>query len=274
MNTATRKLDVVIIDDEPKARRLLVLLVENNFPHCNIVGVCQTVEEAKLVIKSTNPNIVFLDINLTFNTGFDLLDSFPKRNFEVIFITNFVDHAIRAIDYDALAYITKPVTLEDLSVALDKAHEVIEEKLRIKRLEASFEKLTNSLPIQEKEVIQIKVPILRDNSLISLNVEDIIRCEANGDFTTLYLKNPGYGKMVINKGLGECEEMLVQHHFFRVHRSHLLNLVHIKDLSKLSNLKVKLNNGDELPIARRRKLEFKQTFNDFHNENNNENNNN
>src|SRR3990172_2274111 len=110
----------VIVEDEKKSREVLNKLIQKNCPDLNVVGMAATVEEAVAVIKKEKPDLVFLDIELSDGTGFDILEQVQGLNFEVIFATAYDQYAIKAIKYSAIDYLLKPIDVDELKIAVEK----------------------------------------------------------------------------------------------------------------------------------------------------------
>ncbi len=237
----------VIIDDKSSLRNALKLLVENHLPQVTIVGEAESVAKGNILIENVSPDLIFLDVELGDGTGFDILLKFPDAHFKVIFITAHDHYAIRAIKYSALDYLLKPVDVVELKEAVTKAENTLTrqaEKLRGKALEAMLHNMNaeNSLK---------KIVLTDSENIHLLDKKDIIRCQAEGNYTHFFLTNNR--KILVSQTLKEYVELLNDKNFFRVHHAHLLNLDYFSHFEKAHGGIVHMTDGSTLPVAVRRK---------------------
>jgi len=238
----------VIIDDEDHARENLRSILKANFDNIEIVGEGNSVDTGVVVIKNKKPELVFLDIDLSDGSGFNVLEKVGETNFHVIFITAFNEYAIKAFRYNALDYILKPIDIELLNQAIAKI-EYDKGKEYITRDE--LKEILNNLINSEED----KKLIIKDkNSTSYVRIGDIIRCEADGSYTIIHLVNGD--KVVVSRALKVYSSLLPESMFFRVHQSNLINLRCVKKISKKDGGYVMMEDGTDVPIARRRKEEF------------------
>ncbi|MEO9022771.1 MAG: LytTR family DNA-binding domain-containing protein [Ginsengibacter sp.] len=241
-------IQAIIIDDERHCiDRLATLLAAENTP-VEIIGTAQTVEEGIRLINSLDPGLIFLDVQIGDSTGFDLLKALPRRGFEIIFTTAYENYAIQAIKFSAIDYLLKPIDKEDLKIALNKLSDGISKKMTSARLNI----LLHDLERRNDEMKRIIVPTVTGFEI--LNVSDIIRCESDINYTTLFLREKK--KLLVAKTLKEFEELLGEYNFFRVHNSHLINLACIKSYHKGKGGSVMLTDGSEIEVSTRRRDEF------------------
>jgi two-component system LytT family response regulator len=236
----------IIIDDEQHCiNRLSGLLEEHCKDTVHLMDSFQSVEEGIAAIKKFQPDLVFLDVQIHDKTGFDLLKQLDEINFELIFTTAFEKYAVQAFKFSAIDYLLKPVDKDDLMLAVQKLNQ------KNSKAEASgkLEVLFHNLKGQSKRIC---VPVI--NGLVFLQVSDIIRCESDVNYTTIFLKDKQ--KLMVAKTLKEFEEMLTEYNFFRVHNSHLINLSYIKNYVKGKGGYVVLNDGSEIEVSSRRKEAF------------------
>lgn len=242
------KYKVLIVDDESNAIEVLESIVNNQFPQIQIVGKAKNIDEAEKLINQTQPDILLLDIEMPYGTGFDILQKYPDPTFKVIFVTGFGSYAINAIKFNALDYILKPVVKEELVTALYKAINNIDKNSDNQNLK-NLNKVLNN-PNSEENKIVLKTA----QDTFYIEVKKIIYCEAEGKYTKVYLQDGKHVLMSIN--IGEYEEMLSQYGFIRIHNSFLLNKCYIEKIQKIKDLFfIKVMNMDLLPISRRRKTE-------------------
>lgn len=248
----SNKLKAIIVDDEEFARENLRMMIEDYCPEVIVTGVAASAAQARLLIDEMRPDVVFLDIMMPGEDGFMFLQSLPERKFQVIFTTAFRDYALKAIKENALDYLEKPVDIEELQKAVNKAKETADQKknsgLSDTRLSRILENiaLTNTV---EKTVIPTK-----DGLAIVKNTE-IIHLEAFENYTTLYLV--GGKKYVSSRSIKAFEDKLDSNMFFRVHKSHIINIAHhLKELIRTEGNIAVLSDGTQVPVARRKLQEF------------------
>lgn len=239
----------IIIDDEQHCiDRLTMLLSGNSSNMVELLASVQSVDEGLTAIKTYKPQLVFLDIEIGDKTGFDLLKQLPEINFEVIFTTAYDKYAVQAFKFSALDYLLKPIDTDELQAALKKLNDKVSQKDIAGKFDALFHNLKNIQSASKK----ICVPVL--SGLVFIQTDDIIRCESNVNYTTLFLKDKQ--KLLVAKTLKEFEEMLTEYNFYRVHNSHLLNLAYIKMYNKGKGGTVTMNDGSEIEVSTRRKDDF------------------
>lgn len=243
---------VVIVEDEPKNMRILKDQLTNNCPQLTLVGEAENIESAETLINQVKPDLLFLDIEMPYGNAFDLLDKFDEIDFEVVFITAFSEYALKAFKYCALDYLLKPVDIDDLMVAVDKAIARIGDKNSDKRIKILLENI--NAPKQQLQ--KIAVPTLEGMEFIS--VENIIRCEAHGSYTVIHTVNKAPVKA--SKNIKEYEDMLPAQFFFRVHNSHLINLNRINKYHKGRGGYIVMEDDTTIYVAARRKEEFLSNF--------------
>jgi two-component system LytT family response regulator len=200
----------------------------------------------------THPDLVFMDVLLPPDTSFDLIQSLKHIPFEIIFTTSFEEYAIRAFRLSAVDYLTKPVVLSELKQALEK---FIQKKLvasTAQHIKTLLENLRSSKP----ELNRIALPTL--NGFIFISIKEIVRCESDNTYTTFFTIDKR--KLVVSKTLKECEQLLQNYRFFRVHNSHLVNLDYISEYTKGDGGLIKMTDGSHIDVSRRRKEEFLRTL--------------
>jgi len=242
-------INAIIIDDEQHCSdRLSSLLQENHQDIINLCGAFSDIEKGLSAIIKLHPQLVFLDVQIHDKTGFDLLKQLPKIDFDIIFTTAYEKYAVQAIKFSALDYLLKPVTQEDLGFAINKSAEKNKLNDTSAKLDTLFHNLKNIQGMSKK----ICVPVV--TGLVFLEIADIIRCESEINYTTIFLKDKQ--KLVVAKTLKEFEEMLTEYNFFRVHNSHLINLAYIKSYNKGKGGFVTLSDSTSIEVSTRRKEDF------------------
>lgn len=246
----------IIIDDEQHCiDRLNKLLKETAAGELEILDYFKTVQDGISGIQKLQPDLVFLDVQINDKTGFDLLQQLPSVNFEVIFTTAFERYAVQAFKFSALDYLLKPVDADDLAAALQKLKEKISAKENNTRFDTLFHNLKNIQGISKR----ICVPVT--TGLVFLQVSDIIRCQSDINYTTIFTKDKQ--KLVVAKTLKEFEEMLSDFNFYRVHNSHLINLAFIKSYNKGKGGFVTMTDNTDIEVSTRRKDDFLKRLSDI-----------
>ncbi len=238
----------VIIDDEDKARQNLKNIIENHCPQLDIVGEADNVKKGQSIISKKRPDVVFLDIKMQGETGFDLLKKIHHIDFEIIFVTAYDEYAIKAIRFAALDYLLKPIDIEKLQAAI--------RRVKDKKQNTTYDKFSHLMEQlqQETSFRKIALPTMKGQKFVEL--DDIIRCEAEDNYTRFFLK--GGKEVLVSKTIKHFESLLKEHHFFRVHQSHLVNLKFVKEYIKKEGGYIKMADGSEVLLSRRRKKPFLQ----------------
>ena len=240
-------LKAIIVDDEDRSLENLAQLLDVYCSEIEIVATAKTIGDAFLSIETYKPSIVFLDIDMPPDTGFDLLKKYDELPFDVIFVTAYDYYAIDAIKFSALYYVMKPIKADELREAVTKA---IKKHSKNNSIPAQFIK---SLHGREEKLKRIVVNTLKESEIIDLS--DIYYIEAENVYSILYLL--GDKKLVCSqRSLKDYDEMLADKGFFRCHKSYLVNLSHIVSLDKQDNHDIILKNHTKIPLARRRKDEL------------------
>lgn len=241
----------IIVDDELHNIENLAAIVNKLDLGVKIIGTADNNAFAEKLIKKFKPELVFLDIQLWKETGFDLLQSISSRSFEVIFVTAYDKYGIQAVKYAALDYILKPVDSEELKLAIEKAKQKIASKQNNNQLDF----LMDFIKQTEKPS---KIALPQQHEISYVNVKDIIRCEANNAYTYFHLITGN--KILISKPLKEYEELLSPHGFIRAHQSHLVNRLYVKSLLKEDGGILLMNDGTKIPVSKARKDFVKETL--------------
>ncbi len=239
-------LRVIIVEDEAKGREMLRKLVELYCPEVTIAGVAESVATGVALINEQRPDIVLMDIELQPGTCFDIFPQLEKLDFEIIFTTAYKDYAIEAIKHSAIDYLLKPINKNELKLAIYKAIE----KRSSKEENSKLQKLLR----EHKSSALSKLGLPTIDGVIFAEIEQIIRCEAKGSYTTIFFKDKT--KHITSKMLKEYETALQEHHFFRVHNSHLINLAEVKKYIKSDGGFVEMKDGSQVPISQSHKDGF------------------
>ena len=250
-------LTCIIVDDEAISRETLENYVIKYCDQVEIKALCENVEEGLAAIANHQPDIVFLDIEMPYGDGFDLLDRVPEVNFDVVFITAFSNYAIRALNMSATYYILKPVDIEELVTAVDKIRE-----RRVAANDAPSETalqskiLLDNLRIANGQLQRIVLPQL--TGFIVIPVNTILYAQADDNYSIIHLMDGK--KHVVSKTLKFFDDLLSELGFLRIHKSHLINTSEIKEYKKGKTAQVQLSDGTWLDISMQKKKEFLELF--------------
>ncbi|MBN8786652.1 MAG: response regulator transcription factor [Terrimonas sp.] len=245
------ELKALIIDDEAMACDMLEYLISQHISSITSIKKATSAAEGLQLIHSFYPDIIFLDIQMPFMNGFELLSKIPKHYFSVIFTTAYSKYAIQAIRFSALDYLLKPVDKEELIHAVERHIKQGEEKKQVKALYLNF---INNLNNREQKQLRLALP--SSSGLRIVSPAEIIHCTGINNYTQFHLID-GTNTMV-SKTVKEFEEMLSVYGFIRTHKSHLVNRKHIKEIRN-DNIIV-LNNGQQVEISRRRQHEVMEAL--------------
>jgi len=229
----------LVIDDENKTRELIAKMLRSFNLDIEVIAKGNSVTSGIKAIQEYQPDIVFLDIQLVDGTGFDILQKIPVKNFEVIFVTAHEDFAIKAIKFSALDYILKPVDVQELREATENAIRVHGKR----RDSIQFDTLQHNISEYKKRRLVLKT----FESLHVVNIEDIIRCESDRNYTSFHLVNDR--KILVSKTLKEFETLLKDQNFLRVQQSHLINLNFVERYDKADGGAVIMVDGSSVPIS-------------------------
>ena len=237
---------ILIIDDENKTKDFIKKLLISFGHKFEIYTDGSNVETGIQAINKIKPDLVFLDIQMPDGNGFDVLKGVKEKDFEIIFITAYQEYAIQAINFSALAYILKPIDVEELELAVDKALD----KLNKKNNEVQFNALENNADRNKKKKLVLKT----QESVYVLELKDIVRCEADKNYTSFFL-NSGK-RILVSKTLKEYDLLLSGHSFFRVQQSHLVNLDFIDRYDKVDGGAVIMKDSSSVPLSPAKKEQF------------------
>lgn len=245
------EINCIIIDDEEKNVKLLQNILEIHCRQLKVIGTSTCAKNGLLLIEELQPQLVFLDVEMPYLNGFDLLQKLEPLSFEVIFVTAYSHYAVEAFEHHATGYITKPINSEKLINTVQVAIKRIEEKAINRNLFTLLEQNT-------KQAAPDKIPLSTSNGLLFVKISEIMYCESSGNYTHFYMGNDK--KIVVSRQLGEYEKLLPENNFTRIHDKYIINLNYIKEYIKGSGGEVVLENGREIPVATRRKEDFLARF--------------
>lgn len=239
----------LIIDDEENNRLRLRKMIFEHFPQIQVVGEADGVETGLALIENSNPDVVLLDIRMADGDAFDLLKRIKTFSFKVIFVTAYEEYALKAIKFSALDYLLKPVSVDDLKTAFVKAENQLLDELRFQ-----LSSLQSNLLKTRSKTLALRT----SEKIYLLDVNDIIRCEADRNYTCFFVNEQK--KHIASQPMKEFEELLTEFGFIRIHKSHLINISYIESYDKSDGGYVILKDKTELPVSRRKKNELLDIF--------------
>ena len=249
-------LKALIVDDEFYARNNLKILIDEFCPELKIVGLVESAEEARIIIEKEKPDVVLLDIAMPKEDGFSLLKSYENRDFSVVFTTAYNEYALKAFKENAIDYLEKPISIDDLQKAVQKVMKV--HGSNEQRTPAELSELVDEA--MEGKNDRISIPTR--NGYVIIRNTDIIHLEASDNYTMIYLIDGS--RHLSSKNIKVYEENLNQEIFFRTHKSHIINVEHhLKEFSRSEGNMAVLTNGINVPIARRKMSNFLSRINTF-----------
>jgi two-component system, LytTR family, response regulator len=230
------KLRVIIVDDELHGRENLKNLLENYCPEIRVIGTADSAVQAKILVLENEPDVVFLDINMPILDGFDFLQSLEQRNFMLVFVTAYEQYGIKALKAHPVDYLLKPINIKELQQTVKLLVSLHKEKSK------SHSVKTN----------KIMVPITHGFTI--MDCDNIIRFMADDCYTKIFTND---GKSItVSKTLKEFESLIPPEKFYRIHKSHLINLQYVKEFTKLDGGFVTMKDGSRLELSRRKIHEF------------------
>ncbi|MEM9646980.1 MAG: LytTR family DNA-binding domain-containing protein [Bacteroidota bacterium] len=245
-------LNVVIVEDEKKSRETLKALLEEFCKDVKVIGMASNVDEAVKVLSVMSPDVVFLDIELQTGQGFDVLDRIKDPTFEVIFTTAFEKYAIKAIKFSSLDYLLKPIDLDELKQAVEKARNRMDTNVYRQQIDTLMQNLSKETYKQEK------ICLATTGGMEFIAIEDIVLCKADGSYTSFVLKNKN--KLMVSKHLKEYEALLGEHQFMRVHNSYVINLKEVKKYVKADGGYIMMSNDMHVSLSPRKKDELMEAM--------------
>jgi|SRR5690554_3605688 len=238
----------IIIDDEPDGCEAIRMVLAKHCPEVAVQRICNHPEAGLNAINNLDPDLVFLDIQMPGMTGFDLLQRLTPFTFKVIFVTAYDSYAIKAIKFSALDYLLKPIDAEELTAAVEKVKQSLDqENNRFK-----YQAIANNLQHISGKINRIAVPTL--DGIEFFNTDDIVFCRADGSYTSICLEDGN--SCLISKNLREFEHLLMESGFYRVHHSFLVNMKHVQKYIKGEGGYIIMSGGYHVDVSRRKKEGF------------------
>ena len=236
----------LIVEDKAYIRQALINLLQLIDFEVEVIGECESVKEAVVVVNACKPQLIFLDINLTDGNAFDFLEQTEHLDFKIIFITAYEEYALKALKIGAVDYILKPVDISELEIALQKVKQLplAEQKQQIKKVKDVWHNENSKLILSLHDSFQV------------VDLNELLFCESDNGYTTFYCSDGK--KYLASKTLKEFEEQLISANFIRPHQSYIVNLKFIDKYEKSGVIYLK--NGKKIPVSSRKKEHFVTTF--------------
>lgn len=241
----------LIIDDEESTVNVLQMLLRQNVAAVDEIYMATGAHAGLEMISKISPNLLFLDIEMPYMSGFELLEKVPNQNFKVIFVTAYDHYAIKAIKYSALDYLLKPIDVEELKLAVQRFIDTSTQTVN----KDIYDNLLYNLNQPQPSGYRLAISTTEGTSFY--DASDIIRCEAAGNYTRFYIKEKK--PLLTSRTLKEYEYLLTDHRFLRVHRAHLINPKYI--LSYTRDHELKMSDGSLIQVARRKWDDIKYRIN-------------
>ncbi len=248
----------IIIDDEWNNQQTLKLLLED-IHTVEVAGAAADAGSARQLVAETQPDLVFLDINLPGEDGFRFLASLPERRFEVVFVTAYNDYGIRALKASAVDYLLKPVSFDELQQAVGKVRAVLEGRDAQHRLaqQAGVDNLIHNAAKPQ----QMKIALPHLGGLSFIDLQEISYLEADSNYTQVH--RVSQSKLVVSRTLKDFEEILADKGFMRVHKSAIVNLRYVQEYSTQDGGLIRMMHGGAVPLSRRLSDEFHRRMSDY-----------
>ncbi|MCG8699408.1 MAG: LytTR family DNA-binding domain-containing protein [Bacteroidales bacterium] len=242
----------IIVEDEKASRETLKAYLDKYCKQLTVAGEAENIKQGKELIEQHHPDIVFLDVEMPYGNAFDLLEQLETRDFETIFITAYDNYAMKALNFSASYYILKPIDIDELV----KAVELISNKKKTDEHAIRTQVLIDNLKIENKQLQKIILPLIDGFEVV--RVGDIIRCQANDNMTWFHFTDKS--KKLVCRTLKHYDEVLSEFDFVRVHKSHLINLQHVKRYRKGKGGQVILSDDSEVEVSQLKKSDFLGRF--------------
>ena len=243
---------VVIVDDEILVAKNLELLLNRYCPEIIIEGIAHSAKDAEALIKDKRPDVIFLDVEMPHGNGFDLLKRFDQINFGVIFVTAFDHYAIKAIKYSAIDYLLKPIDITELVAAVAKA----QAQLKSKSVNQGLNLLLQNLAQPAARLQKLTLPTM--DGMIFVNIDEILYCKSDGNYTSFYLIN-GQNPMATRQ-IGTYEDLLPEPLFCRIHRQYIVNVNKVSKYIKGRGGYVVMSDGKIIDVSVRKKEDFLNAY--------------
>lgn len=245
-------LKALIVDDETASRETLHNYLNKYCTGIHVVSMADSVKTALIEIEKHQPDVIFLDVEMPFGNAFDLLEQAKNIQFETVFVTAFSNYALQAINISAAYYILKPIDIDELISAVEKIKKAKEKQHHNLHTQILIE----NIHTVNKQLHKLVLPVLEGFEVVQ--IKDIIRCQANDNFTDFFFANGKH--MLICRTLKFYEQSLEDFGFMRIHKSHLVNLQYVKKYKKGKGGQIIMSDDSELELSVNKKDEFLEKF--------------
>lgn len=250
---AMDKLKAILVDDEQDSRNILSNYLSKYCPQVELLAECKNIKEGLVAIDQHQPDLLFLDIEMPYGTGFDLLEQIGEVNFETIFVTAYDNYAIQALNMSAAYYLLKPLDIDELVAAVEKIYAEKEQNKDSFHVKVLLENLKQ----ENERPKKIMLPTFEGFEIVP--IDQIIYCEADDNFTKFHLKDVKQ-PFLISKTLKHFEGLLPANKFVRIHRSSLINIDYVVRYTKGKGGYVTMENKVELEVSPKKKHQFLEAF--------------
>lgn len=242
------KLKAIIVEDEAASREILTNYLTKYCPNVEILGQAENIEQALILIRNNDLDLVFLDVEMPYGNAFDLLEKVGEIDFETIFVTAYNHYAIEALNAHASYYLMKPISIEELIKAVDYVTEI----------KSKEDALQNQVLVPKTAAVDGKITIPQQDGFEVIEASNILYCKADDNYTEIYLNNNK--KKLVSKTLKYFEDILKDSSFARVHKSYLVNVNEIVKYVKGKGGTVVLGNGKEISVSASKKAQLLAYF--------------
>lgn len=243
-------LKALLVDDEENNLNSLQFLLQNDCEGIEVAGRAKNAQQARNWLQFNTPDVVFLDINMPGETGFQFLSSLEAPNFKVVFVTAYNEYALQAIKASAVDYILKPINIDELQKAVEKVKRLVSSPVAA---EQSQQLLQHLLQAVSKKTPPKKIALPQLGGINFIEVDDMVSLQADSNYTIIHMKD--MQKLVISKTLKDFEDLLDESQFVRIHKSYIVNLTYIKEYTTTDGGIVRMADGNQWSISRRQ-LEY------------------
>ncbi len=237
-----------IIEDDKNTVSMLESIISENFSSLSNLGNASSIKEGIDLIQTTNPDFIFLDVNLEDGKSFEILEKLPNPTFKIIFITSYSKYAIEAFKFSALDFVLKPFTPSEITNAINKVIEQQNHEDYNQKITTFFHNYTSS---------QKKIVLSNVDSIHLVLIENILYAKSDNSYTTFYITDGR--EILVSKSLKSFDDKLSPYFFFRIHQKYLINLHQIKKYDK-RNDKIVLLNDVSLPVSQGKKRQLLQVL--------------
>lgn len=249
-------INALLIDDEKNNLANLQFMLEHDCNGVNVVATFQSAESARNWLKNHKVDVVFLDIHMPNENGFQFLQSLPSKDFIIVFVTAFNEYALNAIKSNALDYILKPINIIELKSTIEKIKIAVSKTPIIGKNEEVISQFLASLNKSKSQ----KIALPQLGGVVFIELDEIVSLQADSNYTIIHMKE--MQKKVITKTLKDFEEILDVNFFVRIHKSYIVNLKYVKEYSTIDGGVVKMVDGNQWSISRRQLDTFLEKMKD------------